>query len=265
MSEQASKKIRETAARLEPAMLGGLFKGSMTMLTPPDVRRRTKAPPFWKRRALVKADLSQSAKSLHSQRWQTSQGKVHNLHVYDAGLDFPDACPVNLEPPSHHEVVEECIVRRSLRYQTDTPKERANRLLAALSSDRYWFAIPFSAQHGPDDRAVHIEPVATGPTSSRAKLVFTNREYARRFAKLNDVEAAKWLSGRHVIMQVAGYLGLIPSIGLAGAFGFAIYEGLRGDWGPLAPGTTILWFVLGLILGGASIYLWVKGARGEPI
>ena len=263
MSEQATQKIRKTAAQLEPAILGGLFKG-ITMLTPPDVQG-TKGLRFWEMQAEFKADLGKGARSLHSQPWMISQGKVYNLHVYEGGPKFPDACPVNLETPSHYEVVQVSMVRRSVRFQMKVPREKLNRIATALSSDRYWFAIPFSRYHGPDDRAVHIEAVNPGETGSRAKVLFRNREYAQRFGELNSLEGGKWLAARHLVMRVVGYLGIIPSVGVAGGTGWAIYNGLSGNWGSTSPGQMVPWFVIGLVGLGASIYLFWKGSRGEPI
>ena len=263
MSTKASQKIRETAARLEPAMLKGRFTGS-TMLTPRSVHK-TKALGFWQPRAEFKVDLNTGARSLYHQPWRTGEGKIYDLHVYEAGLEFPDVCPVTLKPSSHYDVVGVRIIRRSVRFQVDVPQEKANRMATALGFDRYWFAIPSSSSHSPNSRAVHIETSSTGDTGSRAKVLLGNREYAQRFAELNNLEGGRWLAARHLLMRAAGYLGLMLCGAVVVVTGLVIYGGLRGDWHDASPVGTILAFVIGLVLLGASIYGLRKGGKGEPI
>jgi hypothetical protein len=274
MSEKASLKIHETAARMEPVTLGGNFSGRV-MLTPRDVRT-TKGPHFWEARAEVRADLGKGARSLYGAQWRPRQvlnprrDKAHDLQVFEGALKFPDACPVNLETPDHYEVVEVPFGRLSASYtrrtKVNASREEANRMGVAVSSDRYWFAIPFSQDHGPDDRAVHFERVFSGEGESRTKVALTNREYARRFCTLNDLEGGRWLDSRHLIMQMVGLVALILSFGAVGGI-VGSYLVLRGDsvqgdyWGA----ATIAVFVIGLVVLGVSIYLLMKGRKSEPI
>jgi hypothetical protein len=262
MSKQGSDKITAAAKRLSPAMVGGIFSG-VTMLTPGDVQH-TKGPHFWETRGEFKAEMGKISRSLHSQPWKTSQGKQYSLHVYEGKLAFPDACPVNLEKPSHYEVVEVPVVRYSRSINTNVSREQANRIATALCCDRYWFAIPFSSPHGPDDRAIHIEAISSGETGSLGRVFLKNRAYARQFGQLNNLEGGKWLAARHLAMRVAGLLGIVASGGVVLAMLAVIYADLRGDWGALEPGGMIAGLI-GLVALCLSIYLLVKGIQGEPL
>jgi hypothetical protein len=262
--EEGSQLLRDMALRMEPRSVGGKWRGTV-MLTPLDVRT-TRGPHFWEARAEVKADVGERARSLHSQRW-TWDGKARDVHVYEAGLTFPDVCPVNLESPSHHEVFEVPFGRVSTgRVEISASQKDADRIGVAVSSDRYWFAIPFAPDRGSGDRAIHFKRLFTGDDESRAKVVLTNREYARRLCALNDLTDGRWRDSRHLVTQMVGLVGLILAVGVVGGIAGA-YIMLRGDpahvgyWGAA---TTAL-FVVGLASLGVSIYLLVTGNRSEPI
>lgn len=262
-SEQMSQTIREMASRLEVQRLTGLYQG-MTMLTPAEVKA-TKEMRFWQPRAEIPVDLDSGATSFHHQPWSGTDGKIHDLHIYQGGLAMPDVCPVGLRPPSRYDVVEVPVLRRSYRFRANLPQERANRIGTAISSDRYWFAIPFCRYHTLDDRAVHIQPKGGSFEGSQAKALFRNREYARRFRAQNALEGGKWLDTRHIVMRAIGYLGAIIGGSLALGKGMLAWEARGGDWTGREPGQVIAALIVGLIVLAVSVYLMVKGHRGEPL
>jgi len=206
---------------------------------------------------------------LHRDVWKDKYGgKKTPLHIYDGGLKFPELCPVCLEPVTHHEVVEAAIFRRGMGRSalTNVSQEKANRIYTALQCDRFWYVISFSDNHGIDDRAAHFDADSLG----RLTLILKNREYAQRFAELNNLKG-KWIRAKHIIMRLTGYVGMTLFGAIVCAAGFMLYQGLtKGQW--QSQGGREIWSrsfialsiisLIGLIV---SVYLALKGNKGEPI
>ncbi len=258
--------IHEKEARMELKLLGGVIKASV-WLSPPDVSH-TKSLHFLESRATLKFDPRQGSQLLRSQNWRHRFGQEYSLGVFQAGLNFPFVCPVNLEAPTHYEVVELAMRRGEQpigKIQLNMPKEQAERTLVTLDCDRYWFAIPFSEGHGKVDKAVHLYQSGSF-SESVSEVQFTNREYARRFSELNQLKRGKWQEVRHRLMVVAGIIGIIPFGGFGGAAGWVWLENTRsGNWGITDPVVTAIIALIGLAGFAACIYMLVKGSRGEPL
>ena len=255
--------VRDMEARMEPMQLGGVFN-TLLWLSPSDVSS-TKSLPFWEPRSTHKFNARQGCIELRSQKWRSASGDEYSLGVFQGGLNFPSICPVNLEAPTHYEVVEFPINRGQMptsKLRFDMPQEQANRTVVALSCDRYWFAIPFSDGHGKDDKAVNF----SGGFSGADEVQFANREYAQRFGELNHLKRGKWQAARHRIMVVAGFICLTMFGGLVISSGLIWMENAKsGNWGHLNPAIVVINTLIGLVGLGAGIYLLVKGIRGEPL
>ncbi|MGD8813651.1 MAG: hypothetical protein PVI78_04165 [Anaerolineales bacterium] len=106
-------------------------------------------------------------------------------------------------------------------------------------------------------------PDASEPTtaSTLGQIRFLNREYARRFAALNNLEGGRWLDEKHVLMKVIGFVSMILFFALAGAMGLS----LIGNFSPFSRGVSIALTIITTVLGAISTFYFVKGLRGEPL
>lgn len=263
MNDKADRKIEETLSKLETTVITGAIKG-LVWLTPKSVKN-TEKPLFWRAHAKFKFNHEKGASVLKNVGvWKDGAiGEQTALHIYKGGLKFPEVCAACLEPVTHHEVVEVTIRRRSSgRTTIDTTNyEKAERIFTAMDSDRFWYVISFSDNHGIDDRAIHFD--TTWDDRDRCTWILKNREYAQQFAKLNKLKGS-WLRVKHIIMRQMGFIGMT-------VFGFAVVlAGLllylpNGEWGQLGHQGDLALFIIGLIGFVFSSYLALKGNKGEPI
>lgn len=262
-----NKIIRETAAGLQPMNLSvQTYHGMVTlngMLTPPHVRE-TKGPHFWEARATLKFDPRQGARELYGWDRQVHLGERFHVAIFQAGLSFPFVCPVNLEAPTHSEVVELRVFQGTQgKIQFNMPREQVIRAHTALTCNRYWFVIPFSAGRSLDDRAVHF----VGEQKNLPSTVqFKNHEYSRRFKALNHLEGGKWQTVMHKIIEEIGLVVFLASlVCLIVGVRFWLSNNRSGEWGHWTPTSLAICNLIFLMVMGLSFFLWVKGLRGEPL
>ena len=258
-----SQIIRETLDMLEPTVLkyGPMETQKVEAFMTPRHVQKTKGPRFWHERAEFKVDLNLGSRAWQKRQWMKgdSGDKAVYTHLFEGGLKFPDACPVTLDPPSHYEVIEVSIRRTGPQgkygYTGIDSHEQMERLETALFCDRYWYVIPFSTNHGTYNRALHIDPL-------NSEVLFRNREYARCFGALNNLEDGKWLSTRHLGMSFVWSLGLVLSATVV-FYSIVFYwvEGLSVI--ERIPGIVII--VISLMLFSLNLSLKKKAERGEPI
>ncbi len=263
MNDKADRKIEETFSKLETTFMTGSIKG-LVWLTPESVKN-TKGPRFWEAHAKFKINPEEGARVLKKTVWKdNATGEQTPLHIYKGGLKFPEVCAACLEPVTQHGVVEATIIRRGIGRATvnTSNQEKAARIFTAIGCDRFWYVISFSDNHGIDDRAVHFDTT----WDKRFTLILKNREYAQQFAKLNKLKGS-WLRAKHIIMRQMGFIGMTVFGAVVGAGGFVLYEGLtKGEWGQRILGRqAVALFITSLIGLVVSVYLALKGNKGEPI
>jgi hypothetical protein len=108
---------------------------------------------------------------------------------------------------------------------------------------------------------VGFEPGVSSGAPCKIKIRCLNREFARRFAALNNLEGGRWLGEKHVLMKVIGSVSMILFFALAGAIGLS----LLGNFSPFSRGYSIAMIIIGIVLGAISTFYFVKGLRGEPL
>jgi hypothetical protein len=264
MEKKTFEKIVETVQRLRKGTVfaSGLPGGGWEVMLTPDDVHQTNGPRFWQTCAELKFDPDEGTRSLYSET-RTYKRKAYNLHVYAGGLKFPEVCPVTLEDPSHYEIIE-TQVRRILSFpniQFDAPQKKVDRYVTATTSDRYWYAIPFSRDYGPSNHAVGFEPGVSSDAPCKIKIRLLNREYARRFTALNNLEGGRWLAEKHVLMKAIGFVGMIVFFAVAGAIGLSLLR----NFNIFSRGLSIALIIFGIVLGAISTFYFVKGWRGEPL
>lgn len=218
MLEERFKLMQQKAAQLVPTESTGYQRGTV-MLTPKSIKPLLQLPGFASRAEVARDIIKAGKKSMHTSTWVDAAGKKTNLHVYASSIEFPDICPLTAQKADHIEIVEVAIPQRTIRaeyYERD--QDKVNRMHTALTCDRYWLAIPFSAGHGPQDKAISIDFKTLGDEISKTQFLFANRTYARAFAQLNQVEGGKWVSGgSHVMDKVSYWVIFFSACGLVGA------------------------------------------------
>jgi hypothetical protein len=254
MNDKASEALQNALNQREFCMMTGLWKGPVWLS--PGTLNTTKSPFFWQPYARFKTAINEKARSLDSQVW-TTQGKNVTVHVFDGGIRFPELCPVTLGPVDRYDIVEVPIGRTAVRGQTNTNPERARRIGIAIGCDRYWYALPFSENHGVKDRAIHFHIAPDG----KLMILMRNKDYAIQFGRSMGLKGV-WFSAKHILKNIIG-VGLLIVLSLAGCvlavnllskppkINFSLWTGLG------------LFFILaGLIYGIVLIY---KGSKGEPL
>jgi|GEM_PF-1936123 len=239
---------------LVPQPLSGVYNG-IVMLTPKSFMS-TRAPLPWTPRANVPVNLSQGAMQIHS---ATIGGT--SLGVYRGGLQFPEHCPATMATPNHREFIEAAVVQRGTG-KVEFPSASAETLAkigAALTSDRYWYAVPFAAGHGAKDRALNFAAMIKKGNSNTAVMEMTNRAYAQALVSLNGLQKAKWLDRKHLLMRALGTL--LGVVGLGAVVGFVFAE----VTGSAVISGTGLYIALGAVVAAAGVGLFIWGERGEPL
>lgn len=265
----ASQKLIETIRNLERVRLGGIFKDTVVLLTPSDVVRDSKYRPFfWDPRAEIMADVFVAAQTLLPVQYKSRTRGVYNMDIIQSSLEFPDACPVTLDKPDHYEVAEYVGGCKDLHLRKvgfNVSQDKAMRIKTALQCERWWAAIPFSTNHDLFDRAIWISNESPPTKQNQRRIYIKNREYARRFQKLNNLEDGKWLAPKHVIMRMIGFIGTWISLLVSGVLGGVIYSVLNGNSVITSLSFEPPVFVIGIISLAVNIYLIIKGFRGEPL
>lgn len=239
---------------LIPVNVTGVHKG-IAMITPDSVDS-FKNPHFFVPHARIPIDLDIGAERIYSANW-TSYGKSDVIGVYKSGIKFPELCPVSVTIPETEVVAEISVFRRSLG-KTQFNSKDAGKIITALSSDRYWFIIPFSKNHGTKDRAIGFTSLIHKNGRNNAIIMIRNKEYAQEFARLNQLINGKWLSMKHIFMR---NIGLVFATAGIGAF-------LGGLWSK-SEGTAVfdptLMIIISLFVAVIGIVSSVIGMRGEKL
>jgi len=255
----ASQKINEAHAKLQFTPLKGVFKG-FVKVTPSLVKKRAKRRNS-KSYARFKFNALDNVRVLETLMMNKDDGSKVNLHIYEGGLKFPDLCPVSLEKATHYDILETTIQRQSLGKVLLEGKD-PQRTFDAMGSDRFWYAIPFSENHGIEDGAVDM---LGSDMSNNFRIYLTNKEYALEFAKLNNLEGV-WLRMKHHVIMAFAYVGLIIFGALTALSGIMLYQGLaKEDWGTLSLPIVVIGGSIGLLMLIVSIIAMIRGNRGEAL
>ena len=239
---------------LIPVEVSGVYRG-IAMITPDEVET-PKNPPLWSPHARIQVDLVNGSEAIYSATW-TSSGISGTIGVYKSGLNFPNICPVTLNPPEKEVIVEAAVIRRSLGKVQFNHKD-ANKIITALSSDRYWLVIPFSKNHGIKDRAIGITSLIIKNNRNTAVIMIKKKEYAQEFKKLNLIMNGRWLSMKHILMRNFGLILTFVGIGvfignlMSKNAGSAVYD-------------TTIPLIISIIVAISGIVLSAIGMRGEKL
>jgi len=248
-SYTATKAYSVEYPELVPLSLSGVINGSLG-LTPKQIRDRSLGPSTFSTCATFKIDPRRGAKVLYS--------GAFNLKVYKGGLVFPERCPVTMETPDHVEMFETFVSQRPLGRVTFTGKrEIQEATVTALCADRYWFAVPFSKNHGRYDRAIGFL-VDANRTKGETKSIIRikNRLYAQEFAKLNNLENGRWISKKHKLLTTFGFFAFVFGLGI-----FVITLLLSEEGVFESNGIAIFITILVTLSGLASFFYGTKGEK----
>jgi hypothetical protein len=242
---------------LVPVSLSGLYSG--TVMTTPNQVRTAKAPSFFTPQAKVKVNLDINSSSIHSNLWKNSAGII-KLSVYEGGLHFSGKCPNCLEPVTKTELTEVAVVRRQLgKVEFNSRTVPVDRINTALTSDRFWYQIPFCNNCGLKKHAIGFSGQHEKKGSNYCIVLMKNREYAKEFNLLNHGENGRWLAPKHIFLRA---LGAVATVLFLGAL-----VGFAAAW---SSGTTVITislpFIILLAIGAAaSLAAWIIGSRGEAL
>lgn len=236
---------------LVPFSLSGVIHGSIG-LTPEHVRVKSFGPSIFSTHATFKVDPHKRANPLYK--------GPYNLMVYKGGLIFPEHCPVTMDSPDHVEIFETFVSKRGLGKVEFMAKPKLKMAITtALCCDRYWFAIPFSKNHGRNDRAIGFQAV-NNTTIGKAKSVITikNRAYAQEFAKLNHLENGRWISKKYKLITTFGFFAFAFGLGI---LAITIFLGESGNGIIESNSIAIFVMILLTLTGLASVFYGSKGEK----
>ena len=268
--KKTQEKTDETLRQLEPFAFKDL-RGNIihVELTPRGVKT-TKFTRLWQSYAKFVL-VPTGSRVLKS--WMAPSAKSGQIGIYEGALNFPEICPKCLDIGTHYEITEAFIQKRAWPAKQclkNTSKRKADRVGRALLGDRYWYAVPFCNSHGTHKRTVHFEWIWD---DDKTHLILYNREYAQRFAKLNNLEG-RWFSLKEVAIEGLLILGIGVTAGAVGVplvfVGARLYTGeWPGDSDRFAevasnPLFVILWLAL-LVAFIALLYFNYFRKKGEPI
>lgn len=236
----------KTLPSLIPVKVTGV-KNGIAMVTPSPVQA-FKNPSAWTAHARIPIDLEIGTETIYSSDW-TRQGVTDTIGVYKSGLQFPNLCPATLAVPET-DVLAEIAVLRQNPGNVQISSNDAGNIMTAITCDRYWFSIPFSKNHGVNDRAIGFSAQERKNGRNKAVIKIKKREYARKFARLNHLANGRWMSLKHVLMFNGG-------VGLALA-GTGAFIGLL--WSNEISGA-----VLSFATAVTGIVLIIIGGRGEAL
>jgi hypothetical protein len=248
---------RKFMPALVPVSLSGLYSG--TVMTTPNQVGSARAPLFFTPQAKVKVNLDINSNRIHSNLWKNSSGTIQ-LSVFEGGLHFSGKCPKCLEPVTKTELAEIAVSKRQLgKVEFNSQTVSVDRITTALTSDRFWYHIPFCNNCGLKKRAIGF----AGPNEQKGRnhciVLLKNREYAKEFALLNHSENGRWLAPKHILLRA---LGAVATILFSGA--------LVGFVAARSSGTSVITISLPLIIllaigAAASLVAWIVGSRGEAL
>jgi len=164
-------------------------------------------------------------------------------------LKFPYVCCACMQPANHLDLVE-----AGLHWRNETItgiKKDEERLFQALLETRYWYLLPFCAEHNLSSNTVAIfgkENFGGGPQDT-IKINFTNIEYGQQFAhanKLSFLTVTREIAMKRTIRAVGTLAAILGGVGTAGAIFSKDVNWL------LAPALVLL--LIGIIL-------WIAGAE----
>jgi hypothetical protein len=271
--KKAQEKIDETLRQLEPFAFKDLRENVIHVELTPSSVKTTKFTRLWQSYAKFVL-VPTGSRVLKS--WMAPSAKGGQIGIYEGALNFPEICPKCLGIGTHYEITEAFIQKRTWpakHYLKNTSNRKAQRVGRALLGDRYWHAVPFCDNHATHKRTVHFVWTCFDADVDKTYLILYNREYAQRFAELNNLEG-RWINPKEV--AIAGVLGLGISLSGAGVavplfvVGARLYTGKwPGDSGRFAedvsnPFFVALWVVL-LIVFIALLYHNYFRKKGEPI
>ena len=254
--EQKEELFQSLVSQLEPVFMRGAIDG-LAMITSKSVKRLENPGSwgaFWGRvsmpkprrmepRAELRFNINNGVRSLYK------QGKEH--HVYDGGITYPET-----ETSPGDYIVLEASSRKATRLSLDQQKgedlnehtDRADRIITALTSNRYWYAIPTDV----------FSSLSITNSEQELVLTVTDREYARKLAKINSPQKSKWLSKKDRKLDLAGWIVMVTCFIPTFLFGY-LFEKLGVVNWQLASLTVLV------ITSGFGFFLIVKANRGEPI
>lgn len=263
-----AKAMKDRAAQLRPVPVGGLTEG-IVMVTPKGVQRlkhctrsgfgrvSLSGPRLLEPRAVITFSIFPEKEGVKALK--------PGVRLYDAGIIFPDSGT----PSDHFEIVEIDIGpslhktylkgKSGKSYEEDL--EWQDLILTALGRDRYWFAIPSNAY---PDVSVYTWVQGNQSKSGTLKVTLTNRDYARRFAEINDPDTTRWVGTNQRKMSVTGF----AMLGLAVVFLFTVVgiaACLEGSAdADISEESAIIACTGAFILIGIGAYFHIRSS-GEPI
>jgi hypothetical protein len=235
---------------LEQITISGVLHGTVG-LTPKQIRARSLGPSTFSTCATFKVDPHHGAKVLYP--------GAYTLKVYKGGLIFPGRCPVTMETPDHVEMFETFVSRRPLGKVTFTGKREVQEaIVTALCCDRFWFAVPFSKNHGRYDKAIGFM-VDANRTNGKTKSIIRikNRLYAQEFAKLNHLENGRWISKKHKLLITMGSLAFVFGLGIL------VSMLLLSEEGVVESNIIAIFIAILVTLSGLASFLY--GTKGEKL
>jgi len=237
---------------LIPFSLSGVIHGSIG-LTPKQITTQLGGPSFFSTHASFKFNPHRGAQTLY-------QG-AYDLKVFKGGLIFPERCPITLDTPDHAEIYEMLVSKRGMGKVTFYAKrEIRESIVNALCCDRYWYAVPFSKNHGKSDKGIHfMMGKVTVKGKIQSEITIKNLQYAQEFAKLNHLENGRWCNSKHVSFIIGGFLMfVIGLVILATTIFLSEIDGGLIDQNPI--------FIISMILVTLSgLGITMVGSKGEKL
>lgn len=204
--------------KLEPTRIKGVIQGDV-LLTPKSVITLTGMSIF-SPHASFKVNLGSIKERIYAGNY--------DLGVYASELFFPDKCPVTLMEIEKQEIFEVKVFKRSIgKVDFKAKFDLRNRIVTALSCDRYWFVVGFSSGHGLKDKFIAFEPGKESFGKISTRILFRNRIYAEEFTRLNQLENGNWHSFTHNLISFIGLLVFFIGLGTLILILFA--ENLEGS------------------------------------
>jgi hypothetical protein len=229
-SEKARQALVAALAQGEPQLLAiqtslRQFKGAVH-LTPSCVKRDPKikfgfqTPRYKYILSAHKGAVELSTSSWEQREFPATAAEIVPVGIYQAGVEFPESCCVCLKQVTHYEIVElvkrQWLLRggfRNIRFSREFTYKKVQRIVEALSTLRYWYAIPFCSEHSLSSGAIKFG----NPDNLKMILDFANQEYGRQFGELNGLEG-RWLTQSSQRIQALAGLGTIVG-GVIALFG----------------------------------------------